>query len=91
MKPYIPLNYSPDNYLSIKIPGFGLIVALMLITLTVVLTANFIGRAIVGFGEWLMSGMSLVRGLYKALKQLFETVLSNERDVSQRRHGRIFV
>ena len=51
MKPYIPARYSPDTYLPFAVPGFGLIVALFLITMIGFLTANFVGRAIVGFGE----------------------------------------
>ncbi|WP_432288354.1 DUF502 domain-containing protein [Aminobacter sp. BA135] len=81
VKPYIPSTYNPDNYLAIRVPGFGLIVALVLITLIGFLTANFIGRAIVGFGERLLNRTPLVRGLYKTLKQLFETALSNKSDM----------
>lgn len=81
VKPYIPGRYNPDNYLSIQLPGFGLIVALVLITLIGFLTANFIGRAIVAFGERLLNRMPLVRGLYKALKQLFETALSDKNEM----------
>ena len=55
--------------------------ALVLITLIGFLTANFIGRAIVSFGEHLLGRMPLVRGIYKALKQIFETVLSNKSDM----------
>ncbi|WP_378951269.1 DUF502 domain-containing protein [Mesorhizobium sp. ANAO-SY3R2] len=81
VKPYIPTNYNPDTYLSVRIPGFGLIVALVLITLIGFLTANFIGRAIVLFGERLLTRTPLVRGLYKALKQLFETALSDKNEM----------
>ncbi|MEO5323629.1 DUF502 domain-containing protein [Mesorhizobium sp. CC13] len=81
VKPYIPARYNPDTYLSIQVPGFGLIVALVLITLIGFLTANFIGRAIVGFGERLLHRTPLVRGLYKALKQLFETALSDKNEM----------
>lgn len=81
VKPYIPATYNPDTYLSIRVPGFGLIVALVLITLIGFLTANFIGRAIVGFGERLLDRTPLVRGLYKALKQLFETALSDKNEM----------
>ncbi|MIL09600.1 DUF502 domain-containing protein [Salmonella enterica subsp. enterica] len=81
VKPYIPASYNPDNYLPFAVPGFGLIVALILITMIGFLTANFIGRAIVGYGEYLLERMPLVRGVYKALKQIFETVLSNKSDM----------
>ncbi|RVD29898.1 DUF502 domain-containing protein [Mesorhizobium sp. M4B.F.Ca.ET.017.02.2.1] len=81
VKPYIPLRYSPDTYLPFPVPGFGLIVALVLITLIGFMTANIVGRAIVNFGERLLGRMPLVRGIYRSLKQIFETVLSNKGDM----------
>ncbi len=81
VKPYIPARYSPDTYLPFTVPGFGLIVALVLITLIGFLTANIVGRAIVNFGERLLGRMPLVRGIYRSLKQIFETILSNKGDM----------
>jgi uncharacterized membrane protein len=81
VKPYIPSTYNPDNYLPFAVPGFGLLVALLIITLIGFLTANIIGRSIVGFGEQLLGRMPLVRGVYKTTKQIFETVLSNRSDM----------
>jgi uncharacterized membrane protein len=78
VKPYIPFRYSPDTYLPFAVPGFGLIVAIILITLIGFMTANFVGRAIVSVGEHLLDRMPLVRGIYRSLKQIFETVLSNK-------------
>lgn len=80
VKPYIPAQYTPDSYLPFAVPGFGLIVALFGITMIGFLTANFIGRSVVGYGERLLNHTPLVRGIYKTLKQLFETVLSNKDD-----------
>ncbi|MCO5066128.1 MAG: DUF502 domain-containing protein [Rhizobiaceae bacterium] len=81
VKPYLPDTYNPDHYLPFALPGFGLIVALTVITLIGFLTANFIGRAIVGYGERVLHRMPLVRGIYKMLKQLFETALSNKKEM----------
>lgn len=81
VKPYIPTRYNPDSYLPFAVPGFGLIVALFLITLIGFLTANIIGRTIVRYGEYLLDRMPLVRGVYRALKQMFETLLSNKNDM----------
>ena len=44
------------------------------------LTKNFIGKAIFDFGESILDRTPLVRSLYKALKQLFETVLRERTD-----------
>jgi uncharacterized membrane protein len=81
VRPYIPHRYDPDTYLPFHIPGFGLVVAVVGITLIGFLTANIVGRSIVVFGERLLNRMPLVRGVYKALKQIFETVLSNKSDM----------
>ena len=81
VKPYIPLRYNPDNYLPFAVPGFGLVVALLGITLIGFLTANFIGRAIVSYGESVLNRLPMVRGIHKALKQIFETVLSNKSEM----------
>jgi uncharacterized membrane protein len=78
VKPYLPAQYNPDTYLPFSVPGFGLVIALAFITIVGFLTANIIGRSIVGFGESLLSRMPLVRGIYKALKQIFETVLAEQ-------------
>lgn len=75
--PYIPVRYTPQNYLPFSVPGFGLLVALVLITLIGFLTASLIGRTVVGWGERLLGRMPLVRTVYTALKQIFQTVLAD--------------
>lgn len=78
VKPYIPQIYNPDHYLPFAVPGFGLLTALVLITMIGFLTANLVGRSILGFGESLLDRMPLVRSLYKGLKQIFQTVLAEQ-------------
>ncbi len=78
VKPYIPQVYNPDNYLPFSVPGFGLLVALLLITIVGFLTANLIGRSIVSYGESLLSRMPVVRNLYSGLKQIFQTVFNEK-------------
>jgi uncharacterized membrane protein len=84
VKPYIPERYNPDTYLPFAVPGFGLIVALVLITLTGFVTASFIGRQIVNFGEYVLGRMPLVRSVYRGLKQILETVLSERSNTFQK-------
>jgi uncharacterized membrane protein len=81
VKPYIPARYNPDHYLPFAVPGFGLVVALLMITLIGFVTASFVGSAVVGFGERLLNRMPLVRNVYRGLKQIFETVLANRSDL----------
>jgi uncharacterized membrane protein len=74
--PFIPATYLPETYLPFRIPGFGLIVAVIGMTLVGFLTANLVGRSLVRFGETLLDRMPVVRGIYKALKQVFATIFS---------------
>ena len=78
VKPYVPDVYNPDTYLPFSMPGSGLFVAFVTITLIGFLTANYIGRTIVSYGEHLLNRMPLIRNLYSGLKQIFETVFSNQ-------------
>jgi uncharacterized membrane protein len=76
IKPFIPNAYLPEAYLPFSIPGFGLIVALCGLTLIGFLTANLVGRTLFEAGEGVLNRMPVVRGLYRGMKQIFETVFS---------------
>jgi uncharacterized membrane protein len=76
VRPFIPLTYRPETYLPMKIPGLGLIIALVTLTLLGFLTANFVGRKLVEIGENILNRMPVVRPVYKSLKQIFETLFS---------------
>lgn len=78
VKPYIPHIYNPDNYLPFSVPGVGLIFSLIILTILGFLTANFVGRSFLSYGEVMVGRMPLVRNIYNALKQIFETVLSQK-------------
>ena len=75
--PYVPRIYNPGTYLPFEVPGFGLLAAGFVITMIGFLTANFVGRTIVTTGESLLDRTPFVRTLYKALKQIFETVFAD--------------
>lgn len=81
VKPYIPGRYNPDNYLPFAVPGFGLIVAILLITLVGSLTANIIGRSILSYGERLLARTPFVRNVYGGAKQILETVVANRNEL----------
>src|SRR6201989_3349903 len=47
VRPFIPIAYRPETYLPVTIPGTGLIIAFVTLTLFGFLTANFVGRKLV--------------------------------------------
>jgi len=76
VRPFIPTAYRPETYLPVKIPGLGLILALIALTLLGFLTANFVGRKLVEIGEEILNRMPVVRPIYKSLKQIFATLFA---------------
>jgi uncharacterized membrane protein len=76
VRPIIPPPYRPETYLPWPIPGTGLIIAVVLLTLLGFLTANLVGRSLVELGESLLNRMPIVRPIYRTMKQIFETLFS---------------
>ena len=76
IKPLVPPTLWPDAYLPIHVPGIGVIIAFMGLTLLGFLAANLAGRTLIALGETILDRMPVVRGLYKSTKQIFETIFS---------------
>jgi uncharacterized membrane protein len=76
VRPWLPNILSPDAYVPFHIPGFGVVIAIIGLTLLGFLTANFIGRSLVRLGEAMLDRTPFVRGVHKGLKQVFETLFS---------------
>jgi uncharacterized membrane protein len=76
VRPLIPIAYRPETYLPLHVPGTGLIIAFLAITMLGFLTANLVGRKLVELGENVLNRMPVVRPVYKSLKQIFETLFS---------------
>ena len=72
----VPTGYNPSTYFPFNIPGFGLVVAVVALTLIGWMTAGYAGRLFLRLSDRIMKRMPVVRGIYGALKQIFETVLA---------------
>jgi len=73
----IPPKFHPHTYLPFKIPGLGLVLAILLVMLTGILVKNYIGRRVVDFGEYILSGIPLVRPVYAAVKQVIQAMFGD--------------
>jgi uncharacterized membrane protein len=71
----LPARLQPQTY--IPVPGVGVIVTLLLIVLVGAFARNYLGRITYHYGDRLMSNIPVLRGVYKALKQMLETVVSS--------------
>lgn len=75
-KPYVEGIYFPGTDLSIGLPGFGVVISIVFLTLVGALTTNIVIGRMFSLGERIVDRMPLVRNIYNGLKQIFVTVLS---------------
>jgi uncharacterized membrane protein len=74
----LPNEYRPDNLLGLHIPGFGLLMTLVVILSTGVIAANYFGERLVDIWEMLLGKIPLVRSIYSAVKQVTEAFVGSE-------------
>lgn len=86
VKPLIPPPLWPDTYLPVRVPGTGVVLAFLGLTLLGFFAANLAGRTLLRLGEMILDRMPVVRGIYRGAKQIFETVFSQD-ETSFRRVG----
>jgi uncharacterized membrane protein len=72
----LPAQYNPQTYL--HVPGIGLIIVVVGLTLIGAITAGVLGRIFMRINERILARMPVVRGIYAAVKQIFETVLAKQ-------------
>ena len=73
LRAIIPSAYWPTG---VSVPGIGLLFAVAGLTVIGALAANLLGRTMLSFAEFFVGGLPFVRSVYKPVKQIFETVLS---------------
>ncbi len=73
----LPQEYRPEALLGVRIPGLGVILTVIVLLITGLLAANFVGRAFVGGWERLMDRIPFVRSVYSAAKNFAEMVFSD--------------
>ena len=78
IKPLIPPQWNPETYLQFALPGLGIVIAVVGLTLLGALTANLIGKSLIRSGERVVNRVPLVRSVYGVLKQVFETFASQD-------------
>jgi len=76
--PLIPEAYNPTTYLPFGLPGLGLVILVVVLTVIGAMTAGILGRFLVRTSEGLLARMPVIRSIYGAVKQIFETVLAQQ-------------
>ncbi len=73
--PLVPAIYNPSTYIGVNIAGFGVVVFIIFTATVGALTKGLFGRQLIRWGEGLFDRTPIVRSIYNAVKQIFETVI----------------
>ena len=75
--PFIPQKYQPEIILPYYVPGLGLVVFVVFVTIIGFLTRNLIGRTLIRWSEGLLHRMPIIRSVYDAIKQIATAVFQD--------------
>ena len=76
--PLIPEPYNPNTYLPFSLPGLGLLISIIFFIIVGWFARNFFGRLLIRISEYIVDRMPVIRTLYSAIKQIFETVMASK-------------
>lgn len=73
----LPESVTPRTLLGFDFPGTGIVLTLLIIMVTGLLAANFIGQRLVGWWEKLLARIPVVNSIYNSVKQVSDTLFSS--------------
>ena len=73
----LPGDWQPDRLLGMHIPGFGVVLTLLVLLAIGAIASNFVGRKLVAWGDSLITRIPVVRSIYSSVKQVSDTVFSD--------------
>ena len=71
-------SYLDGYYSGTAIPGLGLIIAILFFIFVGWFATNVLGRLIIKFYEFILDRMPVIRTVYGAIKQIFETIMASQ-------------
>jgi uncharacterized membrane protein len=72
----LPIAAHPKSLFGFSIPGTGALLTLLIIFLTGLLAANFIGQKLMNWWDKLLSRIPVVNSVYKSVKQVSDTLFA---------------
>ncbi len=74
----LPPALRPEALFGFEIPGFGILLSLVLVLGTGAAVANILGRRLVEIGESVLKRVPIVRSVYNGVKKLTKAVMSGD-------------
>ncbi|WBY03408.1 DUF502 domain-containing protein [Ramlibacter tataouinensis] len=72
----LPDAWQPDRLLGHRIPGLGVLLALVILLAVGAVTSNIVGRKLVEWSDAVLHRIPVVRSIYSSVKQVSDTLFS---------------
>ena len=72
----LPVAWHPDRLLGFHVPGFGVVLTLLILLVVGATASNFAGRKLVQWGDAMVHRIPVVRSIYSSVKQVSDTLFS---------------
>ena len=73
----LPEHWRTEYWLGVNVPGQGVVLTILIVFVTGVLAANFIGQRLVRIWDRLLNRIPFVSSIYSAVKQVSDTLFSS--------------
>jgi uncharacterized membrane protein len=77
MDSLLPAALEPRGWLGIDVPGLGVVLAVAVVFVTGLLTANIIGQRLVALWEAMLARIPFFKSIYISVKQVSDTLFSS--------------
>ncbi|MBL8511566.1 MAG: DUF502 domain-containing protein [Betaproteobacteria bacterium] len=72
----LPPRYHSEALFGTHVPGMGLILTFLVVFSTGIVTANFLGKKLLGWWDLILQHIPIVRSIYGGVKQISDTLFS---------------
>jgi len=73
----LPPAWRPDNLLGVHIPGFGVILTVLIVLVTGMIATNILGKRVLLIWEAILARVPVVKSIYYSVKQVSDTLFSD--------------
>ena len=70
----VPAAYQPEQLFGFRLPGFGVLLSLILLLITGIVATNILGQRLFIWSEGILDKIPLVRSIYNTSKQVIQAI-----------------
>ena len=73
----LPEQFQTESWLGIHVPGMGVVMTFIVVLVTGLVAANFLGQRLLRFWEGVLGRIPVVKSIYNSVKQVSDTLFAS--------------